>query len=367
MHPQRRSGRIAKELQIVLLGADTAGKVFAEETKTVVLSRHGAGIVSRNKFAPDEVLTLRLAGSSREAEVRLVGQIGGELDRYVYGVAFLDPDIEFWPMEFPPPEPLGPSPRRVTLSCSFCNARQTVEPDDIEEDVYSVNGNVLRYCESCGSSTPWTKTRGESIPAEVAPALVRDLPSSARLAPPLAATPAPEPPEPIRVSVNVGESAVSEPEGASSSPAALSSYSATAIDTLATTDVEFNLTSPPAEAPASRETQSAAAPDDAVSSRPVEASGKRVNRRKHMRVRVDFRACVRQGEWGDDIVECKNVSKGGLCFHSRRKYALDSVIEVAAPYSLGEPALFVRAKIRRSERLADGESFLYGVSYLPRS
>jgi len=47
MHPKRRSGRIAKELPIVLLGTDTAGKVFAEETKTVVLSRHGAGVVSK--------------------------------------------------------------------------------------------------------------------------------------------------------------------------------------------------------------------------------------------------------------------------------------------------------------------------------
>ena len=78
MQPKRSSGRIAKELAIVLFGTDAAGKVFSEETKTVVLSRHGAGIVSRYRFAPDEVLTLRLPGTAKEALVRLVGQIGGE-------------------------------------------------------------------------------------------------------------------------------------------------------------------------------------------------------------------------------------------------------------------------------------------------
>src|SRR5580692_10009135 len=83
MQRKRRSGRIAKELGIVLFGTDTAGKVFSEQTKTVVLSRHGAGIVSRYRFSPDEVLTLRLADSADEAEIRLVGQMGGEQGRYI--------------------------------------------------------------------------------------------------------------------------------------------------------------------------------------------------------------------------------------------------------------------------------------------
>jgi hypothetical protein len=61
-------------------------------------------VVSRYRFAPDEVLSVRLPDSTKEAEVRLVGQIGGEPGRYVYGVASVDPDPHFWPMEFPPPE-----------------------------------------------------------------------------------------------------------------------------------------------------------------------------------------------------------------------------------------------------------------------
>ncbi len=152
------------EIPILLLGTDTTGKVFSEETKTVVLSRHGAGIVSQFAFAPDEVLTLRLPGSENVAEIRMVGQIGGEPGRYVYGVTFVDPDPHFWPVEFPPPESFELASPRIPLECSLCRARQNVEQHEIEEDVYSVNGNVLRYCARCGASTPWTKSPSEPFP-----------------------------------------------------------------------------------------------------------------------------------------------------------------------------------------------------------
>src|ERR1700682_1706277 len=66
MQRKRRSGRIAKEIAIVLLGTDTTGKMLSEETKTVVLSRHGAGVVSRYRFSPDALLTLRLHDPARD-------------------------------------------------------------------------------------------------------------------------------------------------------------------------------------------------------------------------------------------------------------------------------------------------------------
>ena len=180
MQRKRRSGRIAKEIAIVLLGTDTTGKMLSEETKTVVLSRHGAGVISRYRFSPDELLTLRLPDSTKEAEIRLVGQIGGEPGRYIYGVAFVDPDPHFWPMEFPPPEPFESVSLQLLLECSLCQARQNIEQHEIEEDVYSVNGNILRLCEICGTSTPWRKAQDEGeptpAPAPTKPSLVLPAP-----------------------------------------------------------------------------------------------------------------------------------------------------------------------------------------------
>jgi hypothetical protein len=56
MHPagRRRSNRIPKTISIILSGSDIEGKQFSEQTKTLVLSRHGAGIVSINKLAMQE-------------------------------------------------------------------------------------------------------------------------------------------------------------------------------------------------------------------------------------------------------------------------------------------------------------------------
>lgn len=112
----RRSGRISKQLPILLLGTDTSGRVFSEETRTLVLSRHGAGIVARNKFAPDEVLTLRLLDSGREAEIRLVGQLGEHPRGKVY--------FQRWPL-FSQPEALRRKcrhrSRRPVLSWPACH------------------------------------------------------------------------------------------------------------------------------------------------------------------------------------------------------------------------------------------------------
>jgi hypothetical protein len=65
--------------------------VFAEETQTVTLSRHGAGIISKHKLAADGILILRFLGGSSEVSIRLVGELGDDLRGYVYGVTFVDP------------------------------------------------------------------------------------------------------------------------------------------------------------------------------------------------------------------------------------------------------------------------------------
>lgn len=357
MKQTRRSGRIAKEFAIVLLGTDTMGKVFLEETTTVVLSRHGAGVVSRYRFSPDEVLTLRLRDSLKEAAVRFVGQIGGEPGRYIHGVAFLDPDLKFWPMEFPPPEPFEPIIQQIALECSMCQAGMNMAQGDIEEDVYSVIGNILHYCEVCGTSTPWKKSESAATP---------DLSVSLK-------KPSPE----VTVS---SLSALTEATRSASRPATLtlesSLYSGTsAVEEFAhlayveaapaVTSATVTLEAPePANAqPTAQSARPATRPQD-IPTRELDANGRPINKRRHVRIRVSFSACVRQRGSRDELVECENVSKGGVCFHSLQKYALNSLIEIAAPFSPGQTALFVHAQIKRIEPLSGGEVFRYGIEYL---
>ncbi len=328
----RRSGRISREIPIVLLGTDTSGRVFSEQTQTLVLSLHGAGILSRNKLAPDEVLTLRLPDSNREAEIRLVGSLGEERRGYVYGVTFCDPQLDFWQIEFP--EPDLPSPDRGTgLECSICGSRSLVEQSEVEADVFVVSRSVLRYCDSCGQTTLWKLAAGD-----VAPPSLKPVPN-----------PLPQPPATAPVPDPVITSAGSQP----------SAYSDSALCDLVS--ASFVLPQP-VEAPVAVALKNAP-PKSTPASPPQFSAGGKPNRRRHVRTRVSFTACVRVNHLHEEVVECENVSKGGLCFRSRKQYSDGAAIEVAVPYSPGQPAIFVAAQIRRVEELPAAGMFRYGVAY----
>lgn len=292
----RRSSRIPKEINILLVGSDTEGKVFSEQTKTVLLSRHGAGIVSRYKLSAEQELILRRQDTNKEAEVRLVGQIGVEGEVYTYGVAFLDATNNFWGMNFPAPSEAEKRLRRVSLECGSCQTQETVEQSDLEFDVYRINEGIVRYCKRCGSSTFWKSASEEVQEAPVMAEMVQ------------------------------GRSMGWVPEQE--------------------------------EAPAPVAVAARAEPVPAV---------RRENRRKHVRTKVNFKACVRSFTNGDDIVTCEDVSRGGLCFKSRKPYPENFKVEVAAPYTPGVPNLFTPAEIVYVQELRDEKKFRCGVAYLTSS
>src|SRR5215470_12688958 len=123
----RRSSRIPKEINVLLVGSDTEGKVFSEQTKTVLLSRHGAGIVSHYKLSAEQELILRRLDINKETEVRVVGRIGEESEVYTYGVAFLDSTNNFWGIKFPTPSDEEKQTHVVLMECGSCQTRETVE------------------------------------------------------------------------------------------------------------------------------------------------------------------------------------------------------------------------------------------------
>jgi hypothetical protein len=69
----------------------------------------------------------------------------------------------------------------------------------------------------------------------------------------------------------------------------------------------------------------------------------------------------------DEIVECDNISKGGLSFGSRKSYTLNSLLEVAVSYWPGGHAIFVAARVNHATSLFNGKLFRYGAAYEPRA
>src|SRR5258708_12221747 len=122
----RRSGRVFQSVPILLIGSDAEGRMFTEDSHTVILSLHGAGIVSNHKLIAEQEVILRSKESGREAEIRVVGEIGSEDGRYTYGVAFLDDELDFWKMDFPPPPSATERPLELVLECGSCGAKVTL-------------------------------------------------------------------------------------------------------------------------------------------------------------------------------------------------------------------------------------------------
>ena len=85
-------------------------------------------------------------------------------------------------------------------------------------------------------------------------------------------------------------------------------------------------------------------------------------KRKHSRIKSRASACVRQVGFPDDIVTCENLSRGGLLLRSSRRYAPDSQIQVAVPFSAGGANIFVAAYVVHVEELEG--CFRIGVAYV---
>src|SRR5260370_4360597 len=128
----RRSSRIPREIAILLVGSDMEGKMFSEQTKTVLLSRHGAGIVSQYALSAEQELILRRLDTDKESEVRVVGNLGAQGKSYTYGVAFVNPETDLWDTKFPSMTESEREAGRVPLQCSSTNARANTEQRDLE-------------------------------------------------------------------------------------------------------------------------------------------------------------------------------------------------------------------------------------------
>jgi PilZ domain len=110
------------------------------------------------------------------------------------------------------------------------------------------------------------------------------------------------------------------------------------------------------------------APDAGAAEAPESAASlvpRARNDRQHVRLRLKLKACIRHAELGEEVVECEDVSRGGICFTSQRQYPKDSMIEASVPYLPGQANIFTRARIANLRPLA-GEAgrFKYGVNYI---
>jgi hypothetical protein len=346
----RCSGRIPKQVAISLFGSDVEGRIFSEQTKTVVLSRHGAGIVSTYKLSAEQELVVRSEASHKEIEARVVGQIGSDGDTYIYGIAFLDRDINFWDIDFPDLSEAEKSASKTLLECGSCQSREMADHSDLASDVMAVNESIMRYCRKCGFSTLWK----QAAPGSALSDELEDSPKAGVLPGPHSSGSAGHPLSAglKQRSSSFAGAAWTETESETSEPAVDRGISVVSSNRNA------------GSLPAGDLAGAAKAESPSIATPGGVAVKERENRRKHVRTRVNFKACVRRPGLADDVVACEDMSRGGLRFKSNRKYFEKMLVEVAVPYSPGDQAIFVSAQIAYVQELPEQNMYRCGVMYL---
>jgi hypothetical protein len=326
----RRSGRVLKSVPILLIGSDAEGRVFSENNHTVVLSLHGAGIVSTHKLMAEQELILRSMETNREAEIRIVGEIGSEEGHYTYGVAFLDDELDFWKMDFPAPPPPTERPLELVLECTSCGETVTLLNGDYEFDVCAIHGGLVRYCTECGFATVWKRPETGGSPRTEAPKVERKM----------------EPPRPP-VAAECGELELEEQESVTPR---FAEYVAPRV--------AVNLEPRAARTETRVEVRAATA----TTTTAVE------ERRERVRAKVNYFACVRSNAFGKDVVMCIDMSRGGLGFRTKNAYAISTEVTVAVPFSPESPeapAIYVPARVANIYELPELKMFRCGVAFLP--
>jgi hypothetical protein len=327
----RRSGRISKSVPILLIGSDTDGRMFSEETRTVVLSLHGAGVISFHKLLAEQELVLRSLETNREAEIRVVGEIGMQGDKHTYGVAFVDDYLDFWQMEFPPPPSPQERPLELLLECSTCGNTVTLLNGDFEFDVCAIHGGLVRHCTECGFATVWK--RPESGGERAAQPRMRqqtDLPG--------------------RPKARIAELKIPPQQQAQSGPPQ--------EERLPGSEELIPIAELPGAA-AAQKNENARKTSVAVE-----------DRRQRVRAKVNYFACVRSEAFGDDIVTCIDMSRGGLGFWTKNPYVVSSEVRIAVPFapeSPNAPAIFVTARVVNIAESQERKMFRCGVMFTPAS
>lgn len=163
----RRSDRVSVELPVVVTGTDAMGEGFLEQTRTILVGRHGAKIVLARKLVPDQEINIRCLKTAIESDARIVGQMGSEGANYYYGLELLDASPNLWGIEFPERSESEAAVGRVLLECVRCHSQELAYLDEFEVEVLEANHNLSRHCRRCTDTSVWKKAaprKGAELP-----------------------------------------------------------------------------------------------------------------------------------------------------------------------------------------------------------
>jgi hypothetical protein len=160
----RRSDRVSLTVLLEASGIDSLGQEFKERARTMLINRGGAVIVLDRELKPEQEIRIRRqTGTDSEKIVgaRVVGEFGRQKDGHLYGIEILNPDDDFWKIEFPPIEESTEAVARMLLQCSYCKSREVAYLNELELRGFESNRGIARHCKTCSVPSIWTQAPHE--------------------------------------------------------------------------------------------------------------------------------------------------------------------------------------------------------------
>ena len=169
------------QLPVEVIGADVFGQQFFERTRTLAILRNGISISLEKKMGPDSEVILRNPETGEEALAFVVGYLPEDKSGHVYGLAFLDPTVNPWHLQFPAAE----SQKTVHLECSGCHSVCALLLSEIELEIFRARHELTRSCVTCKSFMAWRETSREATEKKPGSPPTRRNPNSGLPASPL--------------------------------------------------------------------------------------------------------------------------------------------------------------------------------------
>lgn len=160
----RRSDRISLTVLLEASGTDSLGQEFKDRARTMLINRGGAVIVLDRELKPEQEIQIRRQSgtdSQKIARARVVGEFGRQKDGALYGIEILNPEDDFWKIEFPPIAESTEAVARMLLQCSYCKSREVAYLNELELRGFEINRGIARHCKTCGVPSIWTQAPHE--------------------------------------------------------------------------------------------------------------------------------------------------------------------------------------------------------------
>jgi hypothetical protein len=114
---------------------------------------------------------------------------------------------------------------------------------------------------------------------------------------------------------------------------------------------------------AEKQVAMAGPPEEPAMVAEAHAAAHGIEQRKHRRIALQMPILIRDYYGGSEVLKTENVSKGGFCFVSERKYHIGEGVLVVCPYNPGAQNIEVRARVVRQRPVEGTERKVYGVRY----